>query len=52
MGYIDDESIDDIEIILELKINDIGIEIDVNENSFVLLFFNEGWMNGFVIIYE
>ncbi len=51
-GYIDDESIDDIETTSEPKTNDIGIEIDANENSFVPLFLNEGWMNGPVTIYE
>ncbi len=51
-GYIDDESIDDIESTSEPKTNDIGIEIDANENSFVPLFLNEGWMNGPVTIYE
>lgn len=51
-GYIDDESIDDIETTSEPKTNDIGIEIDANENSFVPLFLGNNWMNGPVTIYE
>ena len=41
-----------IETTSDPKTNDIGIEIDANENSFVPLFLNEGWMNGLVTIYE
>lgn len=50
--YIDDESVDDIETTSEPKTNDLTIELDANENSFVALFLNEGWMNGPVTVYE
>lgn len=51
-GYISDESVDDIETTSEPKTNDINIELDANENSFIAYFLNEGWANGPVTIYE
>lgn len=51
-GYINDESLDDIETSSEPKTNDLTIDLDANENSFVALFLNEGWMNGPVTVYE
>lgn len=51
-GYITDESIDDIETTSEPNPNDVGIELDAKENSFVPLFMTEGWMNGSITIYE
>lgn len=51
-GYITDESVDDIETTSSPKTNDVGIELDANENSFVPLFMGEGWINGSITIYE
>ena len=51
-GYISDESIDDIETTSEPKTNDLTIELDANEPSFVALLLNEGWMNGPVTVFE
>lgn len=51
-GYIDDQSVSDIEITSEPKTNDLDIDLDANENSFVAYFLNSGWANGPVTVYE